>query len=141
MERNQDSSQSMNRVKCALTINSVRNIVSMTSASMRVLTKLMIRTRTRELPHIYLVFPQWYDVVHFGHKSSQLCFGTTKKVSDQWKSLYSLIYHRSLSSLINVGLYLQLNYPPLKQSTTSSLLPHPSTPYRIRELAFIKAQS
>ena len=29
--------------------------------------------------------PQWYDIVHFEHKLSWLCFGLPQKASSQWR--------------------------------------------------------
>ena len=29
--------------------------------------------------------PQWYDIVHFEHKLSWLCFGLSQKASYRWR--------------------------------------------------------
>ena len=42
--------------------------------------------------------PQWYDIVHFEHKLSWLCFGLPQKPSYRWRQ-YSLI--------INGGTFIQ----------------------------------
>ena len=36
-------------------------------------------------------FPQWYDIVHFEHKLSWLCFWLPQKASYQWRYYYLII--------------------------------------------------
>ena len=49
--------------------------------------------------------PQWYDIVHFEHKLSWLCFGLPKNASYQWREYYLIIINpRSFHKLADVGL-------------------------------------
>ena len=59
--------------------------------------------------------PQWYDIVHFEHKLSWLCFRLPQKVSYQWRCISLLINSGSFPKLANVG--LPPNHPSLEQST------------------------
>ena len=56
--------------------------------------------------------PQWYDIVHFEHKLSWLCFGLPQKASYQWRCIPLLINPRSFSKLADVGLSFIIQHLP-----------------------------
>ena len=58
--------------------------------------------------------PQLYDIVHFEHRLSWICFELLQKASHQWRVYYLIINPQPFHKLIDVG-HIHPTPPPRAQ--------------------------